>query len=221
MNQIEPASSSLPVTVAVTGGAGSGKSSVCRHLAAKGARLIDADRIAREVVMPGTRGLGKVVDRFGPSMLTPDGALDRAALRREILADDRARRDLEAIVHPEILALMKTRIKEAAEAGCELVVAEVPLLFELGMGGEFDRTVLVKARRDIKVKRLTVRDHVSEADARRLLGLQMPDAEKEKLADIVIENNGAIEDLIKNVDRLQEMLYLIISNRRQNNLTGF
>lgn len=215
MSQIQ---TKLPVTVAVTGSAGSGKSLVCRYLAQKGAHLIDADQIAREVVMPGTEGLKKVGDHFGQSVLKSDGSLDRAVLRQRILADDRARRDLEAIVHPEILSLMKARIQSASETGCEVVVAEVPLLFELDMGGQFDRTVLVKARRDIKVKRLTARDHVPESEAGRLLDLQMPDAEKEKHADIVIENNGAVEDLIKNVDRVHKMIYLIVRNRRQQNL---
>lgn len=219
MSQIE--TTSLPVTVAVTGGAGSGKSLVCRYLAQKGVYLVNADQIAREVVMPGTEGLKKVGDHFGPSILKADGSLDRAALRREILADDKSRRDLEAILHPEILALMKSRIQAASKTGCDVVAAEVPLLFELGMATQFDKTVLVKARRDIKVKRLTARDHVSETDAGRLLDLQMSDAEKEKLADIVIENNGTVEELIKNVDRVHKMIYLIKSNRRQNNLTGF
>jgi dephospho-CoA kinase len=207
MSQIQ---ANLPVTVGVTGGAGSGKSLVCRHLALKGAHLIDADQIAREVVMPGTEGLKKVADRFGPGILTVGGGLDRAALRRMILADDQARSDLEGILHPEILALMKTRIREASDTGCEVVVVEVPLLFELDMGGEFDTTVLVKACRDIKVKRLTARDNVSKTDAVRLLDLQMPDADKEKRADIVVENNGTLEELIKNVDRVHEMIYLII-----------
>jgi dephospho-CoA kinase len=214
MNQNDPNSAPLPVTVAVTGGAGSGKSLVCRLLAKKGAHLIDADQVAREVVMPGTDGLKKVIDRFGPSVLKADGSLDRAVLRRRILGDERARRDLEAIVHPEILSLMEARVMAASETGCEVVVAEVPLLFELGMASRFDRTVLVKARRRIKIERLIARDQVSEIDAGRLLDLQMPDVEKEKHADIVIENNGNVEDLIKNVDRVHEMIYLIMNNRR-------
>jgi len=89
-----------------------------------------------------------------------------------------------------------------------MVVAEVPLLFELGMASQFDKTVLVKARREVKVRRLVDRDQVSGEDAGRLLDLQMSDAEKEKRADIVIENNGTVADLRKNVDRLFEMLYL-------------
>jgi dephospho-CoA kinase len=219
MNQLESPPPKLPVTVAVTGGAGSGKSTVCRYLATKGAHLIDADQIAREVVMPGTRGLEKVADRFGPSVMGRDGSLDRAALRRMILADERAREELEAILHPEILALLKTRVKEASRSGCEVVVVEIPLLFELDMGGEFDTTVLVKASRETKVRRLTTRDRVSKADAQRLLNLQMADSDKEKRADIVIENNHTEAKLIKNVDQVHEMIYLLVSDRRQNHLT--
>ncbi len=182
---------------------------------------MDADQIAREVVMPGTGGLKKVADHFGPSVLAKDGTLDRAALRTVILADDRARKSLEAILHPEIISLMQSRIQAAFESGNRMVVAEVPLLFELGMASRFDRVVLVKAGREVKVQRLMRRDGVSEDDARRLLDLQMPDSEKEKLADIVIENNGTVAELIKNVDRLKEMIYLLIDDTRQNSLTSF
>jgi dephospho-CoA kinase len=187
---------------------------VCRRLADLGGHLIDADRIAREVVAPGSQGLKKVSEHFGASVLLENGTLDRASLRRRILASDRDKKALEAIVHPEILSLMENRMAAAIRMGHGMVVVEVPLLFELDMASHFDRVVLVKARRDVKIARLETRDRVSRADARRLLGLQMPDDEKEKLSDFVIENNGSMENLIKKVDRLHEMIYSGIDNRR-------
>lgn len=220
MNQNQGTLPFIHVTVAVTGSAGSGKSFVCRRLADRGAFLIDADQIAREVVAPGTQGLKKVADYFGPSVLSEDGTLNRQSLRSRIVENDADRKALEAIVHPEILSLMKVRMDSAARRDHELVVVEVPLLFELNMAAHFDKIVLVKARRDVKIKRLAIRDHVSEIDAGRLLDLQIPDDEKEKLSDFVLENNGSLEELRKNVDRLREMIYSNINNRRQKNLTG-
>jgi dephospho-CoA kinase len=208
MNPVETIQFPGSVSLGVTGGAGSGKSHVCRLFEEKGARLVDADRIAREVVMPGTDGLAKVADRFGSSILDGDGALDRSALRRRILADDDARKALEAILHPEIISLMQARIGAALKAGAKMVVSEVPLLFELGMASHFDKTLLVTARREVKVRRLMDRDRVSAEAAGRLLDLQMSDVEKVKHADIILENNGNLTELRKNVDRLYEMIYL-------------
>ena len=219
MSQFQTESTPFPLTVAVTGSAGSGKSIVCRQLARRGAVLIDADQVAREVVLPGTNGLQKVVGYFGLSVLTKDGELDRAALRRRIVSDDRDRKALEAIVHPLILSAMEDRMKAAGRAGSELVVAEVPLLFELDLAHRFDKVVLVRSEPSLKVRRLMERDHVSKADAERLLGIQMADDEKEKHSDFVIKNNDSIEVLIKYVDHLYEMIYFTINNRRQNSLT--
>jgi len=214
MNQNIDTSPSIHVTVAVTGGAGSGKSFVCRRLVDRGGHLIDADQIAREVVATGTRGLKAIAEYFGTSVLMEDGTLDRATLRRRILASDQDKEALEAIVHPGVLSLMKARIDAAVGKGCGMVVVEVPLLFELDMASHFDRVVLVKAWRDVKIKRLTARDQVSEADAGRLLELQMSDDKKDKLSDYVIENNGSVENLIKKVDRLHEMIYSDIGTLR-------
>ncbi len=211
MSHLQTVSIPVHLTVAVTGSAGSGKSFVCGQLARKGGELIDADQVARDVVKPGTEGLGKIVDYFGKSVLTGDGILDRAALRRRIVSNARERRALEAMLHPVIITEMEARIKAAHDAGHALVVAEVPLLFELDMASKFDKVVLVKADRDVKITRLIKRDHVSRADAKRLLNIQIQDDEKEKQSDFVIENNGSKDELIKNVDRLYEMIYFILT----------
>lgn len=207
MNEMETKPARAFLTIAVTGSAGSGKSTVCRRFAHCGGHLIDADQVARDVVAPGTEGLKKVVDHFGPSVLMPNGMLNRAALRRKIVTDSRARKALEAMVHPEILAEMAARMATARGAGHDMVIVEVPLLFELGMASRFDRVVFVKTDRNVKIKRLMERDNVSKVDAEKLLDLQMPDVEKEKKADFIIENNGSVAELIKNVDCLYEMIY--------------
>lgn len=211
MSQLQTVLNTVHLTVAVTGSAGSGKSFVCGRLASRGGQLIDADQVARDVVKPGTEGLNKIVDHFGMTVLTREGVLDRTALRRQIVSDARARKALEAILHPGIIAEMEARIKAAHDGGRALVVVEVPLLFELDMASRYDKVVLVKAARHLKVKRLTQRDHVSREDAERLLDIQIPDDEKEKRSDFVIENNGSRDKLIKCVDRLYEMIYLIIT----------
>jgi dephospho-CoA kinase len=200
-------STPVHLTVAVTGSAGSGKSFVCMRLAQRGGQLIDADQVARDAVKPGTEGLNKIVDHFGMAVLTGDGELDRARLRRRIVSDARARKAVEAILHPGIIAEMDARIKAAHKAGHVLVVVEVPLLFELDMVSRFDKVLLVKAERHIKVMRLIQRDHISMEDAERLLDIQIPDHEKEKRSDFVIENSGHRDELIKCVDRLYEMIY--------------
>lgn len=211
MSQFQTVQTPVHLTVAVTGGAGSGKSLVCERLVRRGGGLINADQVARDVVKPGTEGLNEIVDHFGMSVLTEDGVLDRAALRRRILSNADDRRALETILHPRILSEMENRIKASHDAGCALVVAEVPLLFELDMASRFDKVVLVKAERHIKVMRLTRRDNVSEEDAQRLLDIQTADDIKEKQSDFVIENNGSKEELIKCVDRLYEMIYFKIT----------
>jgi dephospho-CoA kinase len=209
MSQLQTVSAPAHLTIAVTGSAGSGKSIVCEQLARRGGQLIDADQVARDVVKPGTEGLGKIIDYFGGTVLTGDGVLDRAALRRRILSDADDRRVLEAMLHPVIIAEMEARMKAAHDEGYAFVVAEVPLLFETGMASRFDKVVLVKADRHIKVRRLTQRDNVSEEDAKRLLDIQIPDDKKEEQSDFVIENNGTLDELIKYVDRLYEMIYFI------------
>ena len=134
-------SSSPLFTIAVTGSAGSGKSFVCRRISDLGGDVIDADQIARAAVAPGTPGLGKIVAHFGPGILTAEGTLNRGALRRRIISEPCARKALEAILHPEILAMMEDEIRAAHHRKQGPVVVEVPLLFELGWQDRFDRVV--------------------------------------------------------------------------------
>ncbi len=188
--------------VSVTGGAGSGKSSVCSRFKELGAWVISADELARKVVRPGSSGFERIVEHFGKAVLQSDGTLNRRKMREIMLSDETARKDLERLIHPDILHWMNLEIQEAVQAASPIIIVEVPLLFELNMADEFDHVVMVSADSDFKVKRLMNRDRVSEADARALVTVQMPDELKEKQSDDVIRNNKSLKDLITAVDDL-------------------
>ena len=188
--------------VSVTGGAGSGKSSVCSRFKELGAWVISADELARKVVRPGFSGFKKIVEHFGKAILESNGTLNRRKMREIMLSGETARKDLERLIHPEILGRMNIEIRKAVKAAHRLIIVEVPLLFELNMADEFDHVIMVSADSDIKVKRLIDRDRVSEADARALVTVQMPDELKEKQSDEVIRNNKSLKVLITAVDDL-------------------
>jgi dephospho-CoA kinase len=190
--------------VAVTGGAGSGKSSVCNRLKELGITIISSDALAREAVAPGSTAHKKIINYFGEKVLLNDGKLNRQMLRRIIVNDGAARRSLEQFIHPEISKLMHRKIAQAEQNGDRVVAVEVPLLFELGMEKQFDLVVVVSADPNLRVKRLMDRDKVSREDAEELLNVQMPDREKEKRGGVVVSNNGSTEQLINSVDRLYE-----------------
>jgi len=192
------------MNVAVTGGIGSGKSAVAARLGAHGAVVVDADRIAREVVEPGTPGLAAVVAEFGPGVLTPDGALDRAGVAAIVFADPARRAALEAIVHP-LVARRSAELLAAAPEGA-VVVYDVPLLAEsAGTGrdrrGEFDEVVVVEAPLETRVARLVARG-LTEADARARIVAQASDEQRRAIADHVIVNDGDLAALDAAVDRL-------------------
>ena len=190
--------------VGVTGGAGSGKSSVCNRLQELGIKIISSDALAREAVAPGSTAHKKILNYFGEKVVLSDGKLNRQMLRRIIVNDGAARRSLEQFIHPEISKLMHRKIAQAEQNGDRVVAVEVPLLFELGMEKQFDLVVVVSADPNLRVKRLMDRDKVSREDAEELLNVQMPDREKEKRGGVVLSNNGSTEQLINSVDRLYE-----------------
>lgn len=182
--------------VGLTGNVASGKSAVSTVWRNAGARVIDADALAREAVQPGSPGLAAVRRRFGADVLAEDGTLDRAALRRIVFADSDARRDLESIVHPEV-ARLRAREEEAARAaGVELVIHEIPLLFETGLDRELDLVVLVHASEEDRLERLVAKRGLAEPEARSIMEAQLPADAKLERADIVIRNDstlGALE----------------------------
>lgn len=180
--------------VGLTGNVASGKSSVAAVWREQGAAVIDADELARRAVEPGSPGLARVREAFGDAVMTGN-ALDRAALRRIVFADSAARSRLEAIVHPEVGRLRETEEARLRERGVNLVVHEIPLLFEVGLDDEFDRIVLVDAPPELRQERL-VRDRgLAPAEARALMDAQMPSAEKRRRSDVVLDNTGSLEAL--------------------------
>jgi dephospho-CoA kinase len=194
----------IVLRVAVTGGAGSGKTSVCNRLKELGIKIISSDALAREAVVPNSTAHKKIVEFFGETVLLGDGTLNRKMLRRMIIGDDAARLALERIVHPEISRLMREKIAWAENEGCDIVVVEVPLLFELKMQEQFDWIILVSAGHELRVKRLMVRDNISRDEADTLIHVQMPDKDKIGRADFVLSNEDSKVRLMEAVDFLYE-----------------
>jgi dephospho-CoA kinase len=184
--------------IGLTGGIGSGKSTVSRLLAGHGAVIVDADAIAREVVAPGTRGLAAVVDAFGSAVLAADGSLDRPALAAVVFTDPEARRRLDAIVHPLIRA-RATEVAAAAPPGA-VVVHDVPLLAETGQAGTYDLVLVVETDPETRVARLVERGLTAE-DARARMAAQATDEQRRAVADVVIDNSGTPAELQAQVDR--------------------
>ena len=181
--------------VALTGNIASGKSAVARVWARLGAAVVDADRLAREAVEPGTPGHGAVVRRFGPGVLEPGGRIDRAALRRLAFGDDSARRDLERILHPEIGRLRAAEDERLERAGTALVAHVIPLLFEVGLETEYDAIVLVDAPEAVRLRRLVDRRGLAEVEAKAMVEAQMPASSKRARATLLIENTGTLKEL--------------------------
>jgi dephospho-CoA kinase len=181
--------------VGLTGNIAAGKSSVVGVWRSLGATVVDADELARRAVEPGTPGLARIVEAWGPALLDADGALDRAALRRIVFEDPEARARLEEIVHPAVYALRAEENRLAEERGERLVVADIPLLFEVGMADEFDVVVLVDAPEEERLRRLVEDRALDPEEAVRMIDAQMPAELKRARADLVIENAGSPAEL--------------------------
>jgi len=188
--------------VGLSGGIGSGKSTVARALARRGAFVVDADAIAREVVEPGEPGLAAVVERFGPGVLDGEGRLDRPKLAALVFDDSGARADLNAIVHPRVAAETVRRI--AAAPPDAIVVIDVPLLVEAARSG-YDAVVIVEAPEEVRLERLVGRGMTPD-DARRRMAAQASDADRRKVADVILDNSGSEDDLERQIDALWAQL---------------
>jgi dephospho-CoA kinase len=193
------------VRLALTGGIATGKSGVLRLLQARAIPTTDSDVLAREVVAPGTAGLRAVVDRFGPGVLDQDGALNRRALAATVFANSKARSDLEAIVHPAVYSGIR-RWLASLSPETPLAVADIPLLFETGHEGDFDRVLVVACPPEEQLRRVMARDRASEAEARARLAAQWPIADKAARADDVIWTMGTHEETARQVDELVQKL---------------
>jgi dephospho-CoA kinase len=187
--------------VGLTGGIGSGKSTVARLLEKRGAVVFDADLLAREAVEPGTPGHAAVIERFGADVLAPGGELDREALASIVFADPSARRDLEEIVHPEVRRLFAEG-SEAYRDTDRVVVFSAPLLVETGMHTAFEILVVVSATVATQVERLMRQRGMSESSIRARIEAQAPLEDKAAVADFLVDNEGTLDELESQVDRL-------------------
>jgi dephospho-CoA kinase len=187
--------------VGLTGGLGSGKSTVARMLAERGAIVVDADELARRAVAPGTHGYHEVVQVFGDDVVGPDGVLDREALSALVFADPAKRRALESITHPEVFRLLAEEV-ETFRGTDEVVVFDAPLIVETGFHEACDVVVVVTASPEHQVARV-VRDRgMTEDEARRRLVAQVPPEQREAVAHVVLRNDGPVEELERQVDEL-------------------
>jgi dephospho-CoA kinase len=199
-----PGSRRRPLRVGLTGGIASGKSTVSRLLAAKGALVIDADQLARAVVEPGTEGLRQVVEAFGSDVLDSAGRLDRARLGALVFSDPARRVRLEHIVHPLVRA--EAARLEAEAAADQVVVHDIPLLVETGQQGDFDLVVVVDAAPVDQVARLVRQRGMSADEAGQRIAAQAGREERRAAADEVILNDGSLDDLAAAVDRLWDRI---------------
>ena len=191
----------MAAVIGLSGGIGTGKSTVARYLAGLGATVIDADSIVRELQAPGAPLLDEIADAFGAGIIDAEGALDRAALADTVFRDPDARARLARIVHPKVRALMKERTARAQAAGAALIVLDIPLLFEgreIGSGDAstlpLDVTVLVYAPEQAQIQRQMKRNGCDREEALRRIRAQLPIEDKKALADVVIDNSGSIEE---------------------------
>lgn len=190
--------------VGLTGGIASGKSAVSQRLTEHGAVVIDADKLARDVVVPGSNGLEEIVSEFGPEVLTEEGSLDRPAMGKIVFDNDDARARLNAIVHPRVRA-ESTRVREASAPG-SVVVEDIPLLVETGQQDRFDVVVVVQAPYQERIRRMVEDRGMSREEAESRIKAQATDDQRAEAADVVLDNSGTLEDLRGQVDELWDKI---------------
>lgn len=192
--------------IGLTGGIGSGKSTVAKLLDHEGFPVVDADKIAREIMEPGSPILDEVAAAFGDDLINEDGSLDRGELARRAFVDKPSTEKLNSITHPAIRAESERRFAAAEAAGEPAVIYDMPLLVELGMHRAMDLTVVVDVDAEERVRRLTMSRGLDEADARARIAQQIDDATRTAAADIIIDNNGDEEHLKPQVEKLVQQI---------------
>ncbi len=200
-----------PLKIGLTGGIASGKSAVAEAFARRGVPIVDTDRLAREVVEPGSVALAAVLEEFGPGILMPDGRLDRRRLRSLVFADEGRRRRLEAILHPAIRAAM---LAEIAAVTAPYVVVAIPLLVESGQREAFDRVLVVDCPPESQLARLIARDAESPDGARAIVAAQAGREARRAAADDLIDNTGSLADLDAAVERLHRRYLELAASTR-------
>ncbi len=189
------------ILVGLTGGIGSGKTTVARLLAKRGAIIVDADELAREALRPGTRGFEQVWGLFGDDVLTPDGELDRSAIAAIVFADEERRRALESITHPEVFRLLAESVEWHRNTD-NVVVFDAPLIIETGFHEACDFVVVVSASEEQRIERLQRDRGMTAAEASVRIAAQTGAAEREAVADVIIDNDGDLEALEHTIDEL-------------------
>jgi dephospho-CoA kinase len=192
--------------VALTGGIATGKSHVRAGFERRGVPTIDSDRLARDAVAPGSRGLAAVVDRFGPGVLDSSGALDRQKMARIVFGDPAARKVLETIIHPEVRRVTDAWFASLDPSKHPYAIADIPLLYEVNRDRDFDVVIVVAAEPETQLSRVMARDAVSEAEAHQRLAAQLPIEEKVRRADYVIRTDGTLEETDRQVREVWERL---------------
>lgn len=193
--------------IALTGGIASGKSTIAARLAEHGATIIDADGIVREVQQPGSPVLEAIAASFGAEVIAADGTLDRAALGTRVFGDDEALQRLNAIVHPAVRVESQRRFDAALAADpSAVVVYDVPLLVEARVDDPWDLIVVADAPAEVRIQRMVELRGMSEDDARRRIGAQVPDDARRAVADVVIDTSGSVQHTIEQVDALWRSL---------------
>ena len=192
--------------IALTGGPGSGKSTVARMFRDLGAQVIDADEVAREAVSPGRLAWEELRREFGPEYFQEDGSLDRAKLSRLVFRDAEARAKLNAIVHPQVAQEITRRLKNLEAQGVKLVMVEVPLLFEAGLAKNYDLVIVVDTGEEEQIERLTTRDDRPLQEAAGIIDAQWPLSAKKARADFVVDNRDSLEKTSGQVKKLWQRL---------------
>lgn len=194
--------------VGLTGGIGSGKSSVAKGLQAKGITIVDADQIAREVVEPGEVALSEISDTFGPSLLQADGTLDRNQLKQRIFSDPSAKKQLENILHPRIRQRILERVNNVNNT--PYVVADIPLLVESNYPEHFDRVIVVDCTEAQQIERVKARDNMSDEQIQRIMSSQATREQRLAVATDVIDNTGDLNSLEMQIEKLHETLLCLL-----------
>lgn len=198
--------------IAVTGGVATGKSTVLAALAGQGVPTIDLDALCRELVAPGRPELARIKEAFGPELLLEGGRLDRARLRELITRDRAARKLLNAILHPPVLAEMERRLSGLEAAGHQIAAVEVALLYEGDYASYFDAVIVAACPPEVALERLVERSGLSEEEARRLTSAQLPLEEKRAKADHVVDTSGSRESVARQVEQI---LHQVLRGVRQ------
>jgi len=194
------------IRVGLTGGIATGKSTVARMFARRGAAVIDADEMVRELHKPGSTVYEGIVDAFGPHILCGDGTIDRKSLGELVFRDEQLRRRLETIVHPALVSAVERQVAELRTQGVPVCVVELPLLMEAEAERRFDCVVVVTAPEQVQVARLMADRGLTREEALARIGSQTPLGEKERRADFVIENGGALQETERRVQEITEWL---------------